>query len=91
MDINDQVPILVCHIFEGNIAEDTGIVEENVNSTEGLDCCLDDLVTRCDRVVVGYRFAASGFDLVDDNIGSLWNVLVGCFYAKEGMSELAYL
>jgi len=71
MNCHDQIPILIFHILEGDISKDTSIVEENIDSAVVLDGGLDDLVAILDIVVVGYCFAASGFDLVDNNICSL--------------------
>jgi hypothetical protein len=71
MDSHDQVPVLILHVFETDIPQDTGVVEQYIDATIVLDGCLDDLVTVCDAVVVGYCFAACGFDLVDDNISGL--------------------
>lgn len=71
MHIDDQIPVLILHVFERDIAEDTGIVDEDVDSTVILDGGFDDLVAICDTVVVGYCFAACGFDLVDDDICGL--------------------
>jgi hypothetical protein len=71
VDVVDEVPVLVRHVLEADIAQDTGIVEEDVDSTEGLDGSLDDSVAVLDAVVVGNGLAASGFDLVDDDICGL--------------------
>ena len=71
MDRNDEIPILVFHILEGDVAKDTGIIEEDVDAAEVLDGGLDDLVTILDAVVVCYCLAACGFDLIDDGICGL--------------------
>jgi len=71
MNIHDQVPVLVLHVLEADISEDTGVVEEDVDAAVVLDGGLNDLVSLGDAVVVGYCFAACGFDLVDDDIGCL--------------------
>jgi hypothetical protein len=72
MDSHDQVPVLVLHVFEADIPQDTSVVEQHVDAAIVLDGCLDDLLAVCDAVVVGYCFAASGFDLVGDDIGGLY-------------------
>ena len=68
MDVDDQIPVLVGHVLEGYIAEDTGIIQEDIDSAEVLNSGLNDLVAGGHTVVVGYCFPASGFDLVDDYI-----------------------
>ena len=72
MDSHDQVPVLVLHVLETDISQDTGIVKQHIDAAIVLDGCLDDLLAVCDAVVVGYCFAASGFDLVDDDISGLY-------------------
>lgn len=71
MHSDNQIPVLVFHVLERNISQDTGIVEQHIDSAVVLDCRLDDLVAVLDAVVVGYCFAASGFDFVNDDIGCL--------------------
>ena len=79
MHLHDQVPILILHILETDIAQDTRIVDEHVYPAEGLDGCVDDLFAVLDRVVVGDCFAAGGGNFVDDGVSGLDRVvLVGC-------------
>lgn len=72
VDLEDQVPILVLHILEADIAEDTGIVDEDIDAAERLDGSFDNLVAILDAVVVGHSLAARGLDLVYYDIGCLW-------------------
>lgn len=74
VDINNQIPVLVGHVLEANIPEDARVVDEDIDPAVVLDGCLDDLVTVGDTVVVGYRLAASGPYLVDNNICGLLGV-----------------
>jgi hypothetical protein len=74
VDIDDEVPVLVGQVLEGDITQDTGVVDEDINAAEGLDGGLDDLLALGNRVVVGNGLAASGLDLVDNNIGCLCNM-----------------
>jgi hypothetical protein len=69
--LEDQVPVLVLHVLEADVAQDTGVVDEHVDAAEGLDGRVDDLVAVLDAVVVGDGLAARGLDLVDDDIGGL--------------------
>lgn len=71
MHLHDQIPVLVLHVLETDIPQDTGVVDEHVYPAESLDGRLDDLVAILDRVVVGDCLAAGGGDLVDDGVGSL--------------------
>lgn len=76
MHLHDQIPVLVLHVLETDIPQDTGIVDEHVYPAESLDGRLDDLVAILDRVVVGDCFAAGGGDLVDDGVGGLDMVML---------------
>jgi hypothetical protein len=71
VDLEDQVPVLVLHVLEADIAQDTGVVDQDVDPAERLDGGVDNLLAVLDAVVVGYCLAACGFDLVDDNICGL--------------------
>jgi hypothetical protein len=71
VDLEDQVPILVLHVLEADVAQNTGIVDEDVDAAVGLDGRLDNLVAILYTVVVGDGLAASSLDLVDDDISGL--------------------
>jgi len=72
VNIDNQVPVLVTEIFEADVSKDTGIVDEDIDSAVGLYGSFDNLLTTSNTVVVCYSFAASGLDLVNDDISSLW-------------------
>lgn len=71
MDLHDQVPVLILDVLEADISQDTGIVDEDIDSAESTDGSLDDALAVLDRVVVGDGLSARGLDLVDDDVGSL--------------------
>lgn len=71
MHLHDQIPVIIFHVLEADIAQDAGIVDENVDPAKSLDGCLDDLLAILHRVIVGDGFAACGLDLIDDYIRSL--------------------
>ena len=76
MNLHDQIPVLILHVLEANVAQNTGIIDEDVNPAKILDCSLDDPITIFDAVVVGHCLSAGGFDLVDDDIRRLnWDRL----------------
>ena len=45
VDAVDQVPVRILHVLEAHIAEDTGVVDKDINATKGLDRSVDDAVT----------------------------------------------
>jgi uncharacterized protein YfiM (DUF2279 family) len=54
---------------ERDVAQDAGVVDEDVDRPNASIGGLDDGVAVLDRVVVGDRGAAGGLDLVDDLVG----------------------
>lgn len=71
MDAVDEIPVLILHILETDVTENTGIVKQNINTTEVLDSSLNDTLAILYTVVVGNCLTASGTDLLNDDIGSL--------------------
>jgi hypothetical protein len=71
MNGDDQIPVLVFHVLETDVSEDTSIVDQDIDSAIVLDGGVDDLLAVCDAVVVRYCSAARGFDFIDDDIGGL--------------------
>lgn len=71
MDLKDEVPVLILDVLEADIAQDAGVVDEDVDTAKSLDGSVDDLVAVLDGVVVGDGLATVLLDLVDNNVGSL--------------------
>lgn len=67
----DEIPVLVFHVLEADITQNTGIVEQDIDAAKGLDGGVDDSVTILNAVVVGHGLASGGPDLLNDDIGSL--------------------
>ena len=68
----DQVPVLVLHVLEADIAQDPGVVDEDVDAAEVLDGRVDDGLAVLDAVVVGGSVSTGGFDLGDDDVCCLF-------------------
>jgi len=45
VNLHDQVPVVVLHVLEADVPEDTGIVDQDIDSAKCLDGRVDDLVT----------------------------------------------
>ena len=71
MYCDDQVPVTIFHVLEADITENTGVVKKDIDATEVLDGCLNNLVAIGDAVVVGYSATAGLLDLFDYYISSL--------------------
>lgn len=69
---DDEVPVLVLHVLEGDISKDTSIVYQDVNAAEVLDGGLDNLLAVLNAIVVGNSLASGSFDLVYNDICGLW-------------------
>jgi hypothetical protein len=72
VNLHDQVPIVILHVLEADISEDSGIVDQDVDSAKGLDGRVDDLFTIFDRIVVGNSLASSCLDLVNYDVCGLY-------------------
>ncbi len=57
------------HLVERDVAQDAGVVDDDVDAAARVDRGLDDLVAVLDGVVVGDGLAAGGLDLLDDLVG----------------------
>lgn len=71
MDFVDEVPVGLLHVLEADIAQDTGIVDEDINAAKGINGRLDNRIAILDGIVVGDGLAACGADLFDDFVGGL--------------------
>jgi hypothetical protein len=71
VDLDDEIPVLVLHVLEADVAQDACIVDEDIDATEVLDRGVDDLLAEFDGIVVGNGLAASLLDLVDDDVCGL--------------------
>ena len=66
VDAVDEVPVLLGQLLERRVAEDAGVVDDDVDALPRVERGLDDLVAVLDRVVVRDGLAARGLDLLDD-------------------------
>lgn len=71
VNLHHQVPVLIFHVLEADVAQDAGVVDEDIDSAKGLDGSLDNLVAILDRIIVGDGLAASRCDLLDNLVGGL--------------------
>ena len=63
VDAVDEVPVLLGDLLERRVAEDAGVVDDDVDLAEGVDRRLDDLRAVLDGVVVRDGLAARVLDL----------------------------
>jgi hypothetical protein len=71
VNCHDEIPVGILHVLEADIAENAGVVDENIDAAKVLDSGIDDLFAKLDAVVVGNSIASGLFDLFDDDISSL--------------------
>jgi hypothetical protein len=69
MDVDDRVPEVVVHVGEGLVTQDTSVVHEDINATEGIDGGFDDGVTVLAGGLVANGLTAHLTDLLDDRLG----------------------
>jgi len=48
VNFEDEVPVLVFHLLEGDISENACVVDQNVNSFEVVEGCFDYFVSQLD-------------------------------------------
>lgn len=87
MNSIDQIPILILHILERNIAQDTGIVNQHVDATKALDRCVDDSISVLDAVIVGDSLSARFSDLLNDGIGILYETALAGYQTPGDSSS----
>ena len=89
VDGDDRVEQVGVHVVERLVTQDAGVVDDDVDLAERIDCTLDDrraALGRRDRVGVGDGLATGLADLVDDELGS---ALVGAG-AVDGTAEIVH-
>ncbi len=59
----DQIPVFRRHLLEAGVAQDAGVVDDDVDGAEGVKRGLHDFGAVFHRVVVGHRLAAERLDL----------------------------
>jgi hypothetical protein len=72
MDLHNQIPVLIADVLETDVAQDTGIVDQDVYPTECIDGRANDIFAILGNiVVVGYGTATVLFDETNDLVCSL--------------------
>ena len=69
MDVEDRVPLVFRHVEDHPVAQDAGIVDQDVQLAERGDGGFDDALGAVEvghALEVRHRFAAEGFDFVHD-------------------------
>lgn len=68
MDADNIIPLLIGHIGESLVPQDTGIVDHNIDSAVGIDGGLDDRIPVLNRCLVADSFSTEFLNLLDDGI-----------------------
>jgi len=66
VNLHDEVPVEISHLHEGDVSKDTGVVDNNINLSEGINSSLDDSVTELDGVSVSNSLTTGSLNLIDD-------------------------
>ena len=67
VNCNYCVPLCFGHVHQHAVAQDAGVVHQNVKVTEGFNCCVDHALRAFpvgNVVVVRNCFATHGFDFI---------------------------
>jgi hypothetical protein len=71
VDLVDEVPVLLLHVLEADVAENASIVDEHIDAPKAVDGRLDDGLSILNRIVVGNGLAACSADRLDDFVCGL--------------------
>lgn len=69
---HNQIPILIFHVLEADIPQNTSIVDQHIYPSKVIDSSLNNSVAILDAVVVRNGLATFRLDFFDDDIGSLY-------------------
>ncbi len=69
MHLQDQIPIILCHLGKTDITENARVVYYNVHGAEMFQSGFHDCFTVLNGVIVGHRLATRSLDLFDHLIG----------------------
>lgn len=68
MNFEDELPVNIFHFLERNISKDASIIDKHVNTSEVINGCFNDFLSKLHWIVVGNSNTTLSFDLIDDNI-----------------------
>ena len=71
MNLDDQIPVLVGHVLEADIAQYASIVQEHIYPAKGLDGSVDNSVAIFNAIIIRDSFPSSSSDLIDNHIRCL--------------------
>ena len=71
MNLDNEVPVIIGHVLEADIPQNTRIVQKYVYPAKFCDCCFNDSIAILDTVIVGYSMASRFSDFVNDYVGRL--------------------
>ena len=80
MHIQHDVPVLRLHLRKAFVAQDTGVVNQDVNGSKGVQRGFNNALAAFDRrhtIVIGHGFPAQGLDLIDHLISRPPGTLTG--------------
>jgi hypothetical protein len=76
MDCRDQIPVGILHVLEADVAQDSCIVEQNIDTAKCFDGSLYYGLAVLDAIVVGNGASASRLDLSDDDVCGLLCIML---------------
>ncbi len=66
VNLVNQVPVGIAHLDEALVTQDTGVIDDNVNTAKVVHGALNDFLAVDHVVRVGNRSTASGFDFFNN-------------------------
>ena len=83
MDFINQIPILIFHFLEGNIPQNTSIVNKNINFSKIISSCFDYLLSKLYWIIVGNSNSSFGFNLFDYFISSIVAISLSSSWSSQ--------
>lgn len=71
MNLDNQIPVFILHVLEADVPQDARIVDQDVDSSEILDGCLNDVLAIDHIIVICNGFSTGGSNFLDNDIGGL--------------------
>jgi len=70
MHFQNQIPVRLGHLGKADIAQDAGVIDNDIHRAKGIQCGLDDTLAMFNRVIIGDCFTAECLDLFHHLVGS---------------------
>ena len=68
MHLHDEIPIVILHVPEGDISENSGVIDQDMDSSERPDGSFNNLLPELHRIVVGNGLSSSLLYFINNDV-----------------------